>query len=134
MKRSKSNPEIKESSKTRPFAAEDSVRLTGPSQKPTPEIKIERPPDEEDESSYSTIYDFLKPTSPESQKTLRQCAFGHYPEKWYKFKRFESLSLLNLYHYQQELVEFEKCISQRKGVMTRDERNCLRIMMKDYCK
>jgi hypothetical protein len=41
-------------------------------------------------------------------------ARGECPELWYKFKRFETLSLLNLYHYQHELIELESKIYSPK--------------------
>ncbi|KAL9097335.1 MAG: hypothetical protein Q9165_000762 [Trypethelium subeluteriae] len=107
-------------------------RQAGARDQVPPTITPDDAGDEYAQASYATIYDFLQKISWDNQKTLQQCAFGHYPEIWYKFKRFETLSLLNLYHYQQELVGLEKSIMRNKGVMSRDERNCLRIVLKDY--
>ena len=36
------------------------------------------------------------------------CCLGAHKEVWYKFKRFEDLSLLNLYYYQHQLVLLDK--------------------------
>ena len=105
----------------------------GPRDQVPPTITLNDADNEDAQASYATIYDLLQKISSDQQTTLRQCAFGQYPEIWYKFKRFETLSLLNLYHYQQELVELEKSILRNKGVMSRDERNCLRVVLKDYC-
>jgi hypothetical protein len=44
------------------------------------------------------------------QQELSECACGSYPEVWYQFKRFETLGLLNLYHYQDQLVNLEQQI------------------------
>ena len=100
---------------------------------PVPEIKVASSPEDDSEWQYISIYDFLKEISPEQQETLHRYAFGHHPEIWYKFKRFETLALINLYHHQHDLIQLEKTILQKKGVMTRDERNCLRVILKDYC-
>lgn len=100
---------------------------------PVPEIKVASSPEDDSDLQYISIYDFLKEISPEQQETLHRYAFGHHPEIWYKFKRFETLALINLYHHQHDLIQLEKTILQKKGVMTRDERNCLRVVLKDYC-
>ena len=44
---------------------------------------------------------------------------GAYPCLWYKFKRFEGLSLFNLYLLQDELVQMEKTLRMRYGVPSR---------------
>lgn len=41
-------------------------------------------------------------------EVMVNCCLGAYPEVWYKFKRFECLSLLNLYYYQHELVSLDE--------------------------
>ncbi|KIW32822.1 uncharacterized protein PV07_04340 [Cladophialophora immunda] len=45
-----------------------------------------------------------------TSQDLFKCSRGEYPELWYKFKRFETLNLLNLYHYQHELIQLESKI------------------------
>jgi hypothetical protein len=74
------------------------------------------------------------------QHKLYDCASGTYPEVWYKFKRFETLSLLNLYHFQHELVNLEKKIigdsfNKISGVFEDSkDRDLLRTLLNDYCK
>lgn len=69
------------------------------------------------------------------QGNLWNCATGAFPEVWYKFKRFETLSLHNLYHYQHELVTFQWELNRRdpKGEMSDHERQYLRKLLKEYC-
>ena len=76
--------------------------------------------------------DLMKDISEKDQEILRLCAIGQHPELWYKFKRFETLSLLNLYNYQHELVQLEKRIMAKRGVMNTEERHLLSVMLKDY--
>lgn len=118
---------------SRPSASEPKTPKDEPQSAPVPKIKVATAPEDDSDLPYYSIYDALKEISVEKQETLHRYAFGHHPEIWYKFKRFETLALINLYHYQHELIEMEKTIMLKKGVMTRDERNCLRVVMKDYC-
>lgn len=39
------------------------------------------------------------------RESMVDFVLGAHPEAWYKFKRFECLSLLNLYYYQNKLVQ-----------------------------
>lgn len=57
---------------------------------------------------------------------------GLYPDMWYKFKRFESLSLLNLYHYQDKLIQLEKKISEARGEMVEDDITNLANLLREY--
>jgi hypothetical protein len=69
------------------------------------------------------------------QHSLFECARGTYPEVWYKFKRFETLSLFNLYHYQHELIELEKKITKKDVAVGRadpDDRELLKRLLKEY--
>jgi hypothetical protein len=116
-----------------PSASNRKTSNTGLPSAPVPEIKVASAPEDDSNLYYNSIYDCLEEIPAEKQETLRRYAFGHHPEIWYKFKRFETLALINLYHYQHELVQMEKAILLKKGVMNRDERNCLRILLKDYC-
>jgi hypothetical protein len=75
----------------------------------------------------------LPQLSDSQQKTLYKCTQGEFPELWYKFKRFESLNLLNLYHYQHDLVKFQSSL-RLTGVMDIKERQLLRYLMKEYRK
>jgi len=59
---------------------------------------------------------------------------GLYPEVWYKFKRFETLSLLNLYNYQHELVQLDKKINDAKGGMNDNDVANLRRLLQEYRK
>jgi hypothetical protein len=59
---------------------------------------------------------------------------GEYPGFRYQFKRFESLSLLNLYHYQQELVDLESQLVKSGGVISAKERTKMRHLIKEYRK
>ena len=59
---------------------------------------------------------------------------GRYPELWYKFKRFESPALLNLYLYQDELVQLQQDSDRKDGSMLIEQRTSLRALIKDYCK
>lgn len=54
-------------------------------------------PDDYDKTKTSNIQD----------ETMIDCCLGAHPKVWYKFKRFEYLSLLNLYYYQHELVSLD---------------------------
>jgi hypothetical protein len=65
---------------------------------------------------------------------LWKCMRGDYPCLWYQLKRFESLSLLNLYHYQQEIVNQEMEITKKGRGMFIEECARLRVLMKEYRK
>lgn len=52
--------------------------------------------------------DPIKPLTRKQHNALVDCCLGAYEEVWYKFKRFEDLSLLNLYYYQHQLVLLDK--------------------------
>lgn len=83
----------------------------------------------------------------QSQVELYKCSRGQYPELWYKFKRFETLGLLNIYHYQHELIQLEKEIDKAEeqsrdkkdfqvkhpGVLTSIQLGRMRRLMKEYC-
>lgn len=64
---------------------------------------------------------------------LFDCARGVYESAWYKFRRFETLGLLNLYHYQDQLVRLEKDITRRRGEMAPKEVAELAILLREYC-
>lgn len=49
---------------------------------------------------------------------LYDFARGLYPEAWYMFKRFETLSLFNIYHYQHDLVQLNQKIDSYKESWT----------------
>lgn len=68
------------------------------------------------------IYDDYGDFPPQSVQTqLYNFLQGDNTEIWYKFKHFESLPLLNLYHDQYELVQFEICLASTQ-YMSRSER------------
>jgi len=67
-------------------------------------------------------------------RSLFGFARGESPCLWYKFKRFESLSLLNLYHLQDELVTEDEKISKSGGDVTREQILKLRSLLKEYRK
>jgi hypothetical protein len=82
----------------------------------------------------SPAVDSLTPNT-NQQHSLFECARGTYPEVWYKFKRFETLSLFNLYHYQHELIELEKKITKKDvaaGRMDPEDRELLKRLLKEY--
>lgn len=68
------------------------------------------------------------------EQKLFYCARGLYSPAWYKFRRFETLSLLNLYHHQDKLVQIEKRIETNRGQMTADEVDELGKTLQEYCK
>jgi hypothetical protein len=59
---------------------------------------------------------------------------GEKPELWYKFKRFETLGLHNLYLLQDQLVRFQRDLDWRGGEMTKKDSSTLRNLIKEYCK
>ena len=65
------------------------------------------------------------------------CATGAIPQAWYKFKRFERLSLWNLYHFQHDLVTFQEKLGAKLGEkpreMTAHDRQYMRDLLKEYC-
>ena len=52
--------------------------------------------------------DPIRRLSQEQHNALLDCCLGRYEDVWHKFKRFEDLSLLNLYYYQYQLVLLDK--------------------------
>ncbi|KAK0635832.1 hypothetical protein B0T17DRAFT_517386 [Bombardia bombarda] len=66
------------------------------------------------------------------EERLFQMAQGMYEPAWYKFKRFDSLQLLNLYHYQHKLVVFDEKISQNQGKMSEEEITTMAALLKEY--
>ena len=77
----------------------------------------------------------LSPLPTHTQQALLECSRGAHPKLWYKFKRFETMSLLNLYHYQHELIELEQKITKRAiipGIMEPGDRERLRKLLKEY--
>lgn len=70
----------------------------------------------------------------DTEKKLLDCARGVYDAPWYKFRRFETLGLLNLYHYQDRLVRFEKDVTGRRGHMDADDVAELSTLLREYCK
>jgi hypothetical protein len=65
-------------------------------------------------------------------QAMWDCARGLYPQVWYKFKRFETLSLLNLYHYQDKLVQLDKKISEARGDMKDEDITNLARLLREY--
>jgi hypothetical protein len=59
---------------------------------------------------------------------------GLHPEVWYKFKRFETLSLLNLYNYQDKLVILDKKISMAGGDLPGKDSAELSRLLREYRK
>ncbi|GAB1318642.1 hypothetical protein MFIFM68171_08852 [Madurella fahalii] len=68
----------------------------------------------------------------DTEKKLFDCARGVYDAPWYKFRRFETLGLLNLYHYQDRLVRFEKDITGRQGQMDAERVAELATLLREY--
>ena len=64
---------------------------------------------------------------------LWEASLGQEPELWYKFKRFESLALFNLFLYQDQLVELQGDIDEAEGRLNADQRTKLRLLLKEYC-
>lgn len=64
---------------------------------------------------------------------MSEFAYGAHPELWYKFKRFETLGLHNLYLLQDELVRFQRDVDYRAGHMTIADSQKLRGLLKEYC-
>ncbi|KAF4609825.1 hypothetical protein G7Y89_g15798 [Cudoniella acicularis] len=65
---------------------------------------------------------------------LYDCARGLHPLVWYQFKRFETLSLFNLYNYQHELVMLQKKIDEAKGEAEHADVLELRKLLREYSK
>jgi hypothetical protein len=63
-----------------------------------------------DENGLIQVVEGLK-----KEQKLFDFSRGLHPEVWYKFKRFETLSLLNLYNYQDKLVKLDKQINEAGG-------------------
>jgi hypothetical protein len=59
---------------------------------------------------------------------------GFHPEVWYKFKRFETLSLLNLYNYQDKLVILDKKINEKEGDLSEEDSATLAKLLREYRK
>jgi hypothetical protein len=98
---------------------------------------------------WGQLYDDLLPphsNDEDAQRVLFECSKGTHKPLWYKFKRFESLALLNLYHYQHELTLLEADISNFRpadsaeadergpGVMTGEQIHKMRRLLKEYYK
>lgn len=68
--------------------------------------------------------------------TLSSSSVGHVrgesPCLWYKFKRFESLSLLNLYHLQDQLVGLDQAIGRQSGEVSPKQTAQLRTLLNEY--
>jgi hypothetical protein len=64
---------------------------------------------------------------------LFNCARGLYDDVWCKFRRFETLGLLSLHHYQDRLVQMEKKINEAKGEMSSADVTELATMLREYC-
>jgi len=79
--------------------------------------------------SHDATEEILDPTK---SRILYECARGEIPGIRNKFKRFETLSLLSLYHYQDELVRLEVEISSQKGFTTQTQLTKCRDLLKDY--
>ncbi|KAK3297416.1 uncharacterized protein B0H64DRAFT_440882 [Chaetomium fimeti] len=80
----------------------------------------------------STSPDLAQQLDPITARTLFKFVRGESPCLWYKFKRFESLSLLNLYHLQDELVGLDQAIGRRGGEVTPKQTAQLRTLLKEY--
>ncbi|KAH8880917.1 hypothetical protein GQ53DRAFT_754737 [Thozetella sp. PMI_491] len=63
---------------------------------------------------------------------LFYCARGLYDDAWYKFRRFETLSLLNLYHYQDKLVQIENTVTMSEGNLAPEEVEVLGKTLRQY--
>jgi hypothetical protein len=59
---------------------------------------------------------------------------GSPKETWFKFKRFDYLSLLNLCHYQDRLVQLEREIYECQGDIIPDKVKALADMLREYRK
>jgi len=59
---------------------------------------------------------------------------GQYSQLSYKFKRFETLTLLNLYNYQHKLVELDKKVNEAGGRMDEQDPNELSRLLREYSK
>jgi hypothetical protein len=70
-------------------------------------------------------------------QALYNCSIGEYPCLWYKFRRFESLSLFNLYLLQDRIVQFENRVrhsAERPFRMSDDEISKQNELLKEYRK
>jgi hypothetical protein len=64
---------------------------------------------------------------------LYNCSRGLFNAQiWYQFKRFETLCLLNLYHYQHELVKLQEKIDNAKGDLEEEDIQNLRRLLREY--
>jgi hypothetical protein len=80
----------------------------------------------------STSPDSAQQLDPITARTLFKFVRGESPCLWYKFKRFESLSLLNLYHLQDELVGLDQAIGRQSGEVTPKQTARLHTLLKEY--
>lgn len=67
-------------------------------------------------------------------ETLFNIASGRVQDVWCKFKRFDRLSLLNLCHYQDKLVELEGKIQRDPSNITKDQIKELSELLREYRK
>lgn len=68
-------------------------------------------------------------------KALYDCSIGEYPCLWYKFRRFESLSLFNIYLLQDRIVKFEMYVRRRcvyGGTLSDDDIEKQNHLLKEY--
>jgi hypothetical protein len=65
---------------------------------------------------------------------LFNIASGKVQDVWCKFKRFDRLSLLNLCHYQDKLVELEGKIQKDPSNMTKEQIKELAELLREYRK
>lgn len=66
------------------------------------------------------------------EQKLFQLAEGSADPAWYQFKRFDSLNLLNLYHYQHKLVLLDQKINKARGQIESNEVEELAKLLKEY--
>jgi hypothetical protein len=77
------------------------------------------------------------PTSSQHASRVRQlykCSRGEYPALWYQFKRFETLGLLDLYLYQDALVQLQSKIDKASGACSDSDIENLHILLHKYYK
>lgn len=67
-------------------------------------------------------------------ETLFNIASGKFEDVWCKFKRFDHLSLLNLYHYQDRLVQLDSKIHGDGGNITKNQVEELARLLREYRK
>jgi hypothetical protein len=67
-------------------------------------------------------------------RQLYKCSRGEYPALWYQFKRFETLGLLDLYLYQDALVQLQSTIDEAGGACSDSDIESLHTLLHKYYK